>query len=1000
VTSGQWEEVKRLFHEALDRPVDGHAAWIAQQCRGDPEVGAEVERLITAHLEAGSFIDTPAADLHPERQIVMALAAGARLGPYEIVAPIGAGGMGEVYRGRDTRLDRSVAIKVLPDHLSSDPNRRARFEREARNIAGLTHPNICTLHDVGEHAGAMFLIMEHLDGETLAERIAKGPLPIERALTIATEIAAALSAAHRHGIIHRDLKPANVMLTKGGAKLLDFGLAKLRDRDEQGPFAPLMSARTRSAPLTGEGMIVGTLPYMAPEQLEGKPTDARTDLWALGAIAYEMVSGQRAFEATGAASIMGAILEREPPPLATVKPLTPPGLDRLVRRCLAKSPDDRPDTAHDLANDLRWMQEQSGVGAVAAGLPASFRRRRILRSAAQVLATTVVVAPLALWLWVWSGPVASPAAVVRTSLAVLPAGELNAGGLPSRYISTPGGSRRALTWTPDGRSLVFVGRRDGVQQLYVRALEAAEARPLAGTEGAQVPAVSADGQWVAFWAANALKKVPLAGGPVMEMATGIGQLPMGLIWDGRGRLFFERGGIWQVPTQGDPMRVTARGDAEVAHIPSSILPGDRILLYTARTGNVVIALDLDNGRSTELLHDAADARYVQTGHLVFVRRGVLWAAPFDAVRLKLTGPLMPVLEGVVQALGEGNIDNNSRAGQYAIAATGSLAWIPAEVARPRDGVLVTVDRQGGRISAPLSPARMFGRLRLSPDGRRLAVRIVGPSDQERGLYVFDLARRVLTSLYLTERQEGSGGQPVWSPDGQHIAFGWRIEGRTSLAWVPADGSTRPEALADGPVAPSSWVSDGYLLGVASGDLAVATFEKRPGRVKPLLRTAGVAEQWPDLSRDGRWLAYGQTAPARSQSTTWTASGGQDVYVQPYPGPGARTLVAEASGNPAWHPSGRELFYVRPIAQDKSHMMAVDFEPGPSPRIGAPRLLFEFDPRELVFECTPLRCYDVAHDGQRFYVFQSRGDPPPPVVTHVNIVQNWFEELKARVLVKR
>jgi serine/threonine protein kinase len=355
MTLRQWEEVKRLFHEVLDRPLEGRTAWLVQQCRGDPEVGAEVERLITAHLAAGSFIETPVTDLHTDPHGAPTLVAGMRLGPYEIVAPIGAGGMAEVYRGRDTRLGRTVAIKVLPRHLSGDSNRRARLEREAKSIAGLTHPHICSLHDVGEHAGAMFLVMEDLDGQTLAHRLENGPLAIDHALTIATEIADALTAAHRQGIIHCDLTPANVMLTTGGTKLLDFGLAKLTGCCERGALAPPIPPATRSAVLTSDGVIVGTLPYMAPEQIEGKSTDARTDLWALGAIVYEMVSGRPAFEATDAASSMAAILERDPVPLATRKPMTPPGLDRLVRQCLAKSPDMRPDTAHHVANDLRWM---------------------------------------------------------------------------------------------------------------------------------------------------------------------------------------------------------------------------------------------------------------------------------------------------------------------------------------------------------------------------------------------------------------------------------------------------------------------------------------------------------------------------------------------------------------------------------------------------------------------------------------------------------------------
>src|SRR5512136_2852631 len=304
----------------------------------------------------------------------MALSSGARLGPYEIQAAIGAGGMGEAYKARDTRLDRSVAIKVLPPAFSADPERRARFEREAKTIAGLNHPHICTLHDVGEHEGSTFLVMEHLTGETLAQRLEKGPLPLEQALSVATEIADALSAAHRQGVIHRDLKPGNVMLTKGGAKLLDFGLAKLKGHGERPAAAHLESAPTQSTPLTGEGMIVGTLQYMAPEQLEGKLADARTDLWALGAILYEMVTGRRAFEGTSAASLIANIMNAEPTPLSTLQPLTPPGVDRLVKRCLAKDPDDRWQSSADLGAELRWLREAGAGGATALGPPTGTAR--------------------------------------------------------------------------------------------------------------------------------------------------------------------------------------------------------------------------------------------------------------------------------------------------------------------------------------------------------------------------------------------------------------------------------------------------------------------------------------------------------------------------------------------------------------------------------------------------------------------------------------------------
>jgi len=909
----------------------------------------------------------------------MTLSSGARLGPYEIQAAIGAGGMGEVYKARDTRLDRTVAIKVLPAQVSADPERRARFEREAKTIAGLTHPHICTLHDVGEHEGSTFLVMEHLTGETLAQRLEKGPLPLAQALGVATEIADALSAAHRQGVIHRDLKPGNVMLTKAGAKLLDFGLAKLKGHGEQPAAAHLASAPTQSTPLTGEGMIVGTLQYMAPEQLEGKSADARTDLWALGATLYEMVTGKRAFEGTTAASLIGAILEREPAPLSTVQPLTPPVVDRLVRQCLAKSPEDRPDTAHDVANELRRIRETSGVGALTGVQP---RRRRCLRTALEVAGGLLLFAAGLGVMWLLR-----PASLAGLSLLVRPAEEVNAGGSSSVWLPTPGGSRTALTWTPDGQALVFVGR-GGIQQLYVRRLDAAEARPLPHTEGAQMPAVSLDGQWVAFWAGRAIRKVPLGGGLVTDLVAGIG-IPWGLAWDARGRLYFGRptGAIWVIPPEGAPAAVTTLGEAEVRHTLPWPLPGERVLLYTVRKrlwswgDEEVVAQTLANGQRKVLLKDAADARYVPTGHLVFLRRGVLFAVPFDAERVQVLGKEVPVLDGVAQGLtGLGGYDVTG-AGQFTLAATGALAWVPGPVVPYPDTTLVTVDRRG--LVAPLTaPVRAYaGNVRVSPDGRRLAVPI--QTLTEVGVWVYDLGRSTLTVL-------AGGGEatwPVWSPDGRRLAFTWVADGRRALAWQPADGTAPPQVFLPGRFVPSSFTPDGRQMAVLRAeDIVMVTVEPEQTRVQPVTQTPQW-ERWPEFSPDGHWLAYGSNV-----------SGRFEVYVRPYPGAGpAEPVSVEGGESPAWHPTGRELFFLSlPDPAGKRWMMTVEFASGSPPRIGRPRPLFAFDPSDLQLACQPVRCYDVAPDGQRFYAVQMRKPPPPPPVTHINLILSWFEELKVKV----
>jgi serine/threonine protein kinase len=897
----------------------------------------------------------------------MSLAAGTRLGPYEIQAAIGAGGMGEVYKARDTRLDRTVAIKILPAELSTDPERRARFEREAKTIAGLTHPHICTLFDVGEHDGSTFLVMEHLQGETLASRLEKGRLPLDQALTLATEVAEALAAAHRQGIIHRDLKPGNVMLTKAGAKLLDFGLAKLKGHGAEPAAGHLASMPTQSPPLTAEGTIVGTLQYMAPEQVEGNSADARTDLWALGAILYEMVTGKRAFEGASAASLIGNIMNTEPPALASLQPLTPPAVDRLVRQCLAKAPDDRPDTAHDVANYLRGLRETSGVG-----VPTGVRPPRRLHS---------------------------PASPVRLSLDVRPAEELNSGGQDSTrstWVPTLGGSHTSVAWTPDGQALVFVGRRAGTQQLYVRALDRDDARPLAGTEDAQVPSVSPDGRWVAFWAGEALKKVPLAGGVVVEVSRCPHAPPWGLSWDARGSLYFAKldGCIWKISADGELAAVTTPGETEWAHILPWLLPGDQTLLYTVRKrqwswgDEEVVAQTLTTGARKILLHDAADARYVATGHLVFLRRGVFFAVTFDLEQLEVRGTPVALIDGVAQALTGDDTDDITGAGQFAIAPTGTLAWVRSPLVPYRDRILVSVDRRG-HVTPLAAPVRSYSpKIRLAPGGRQFTVAVRSLS--EVSVWTGDLARGTLAPV----ARGGEAYAPIWTPDGERLVFGWVKNGRRSLAWQRADGTAPPEVLvsellAPGALGPSSWTPDSRELALALGDtrvVAIATIENGQATVRPLAQMPEMV-QWPEFSPDGPWLAYGSNV-----------SGRYEVYVQTYPGPGSRMQVSiDGGSHPAWDPNGRELFFLSPRdAAGKRRMMVASFEPGTADPVGLAQPLFELADSELWSVGGPVRAYEVAPDGQRFFVVQDRPAQLLPPVTHIDIVLNWFEELKAKV----
>ena len=921
----------------------------------------------------------------------MSLAPGVRLGPYEVLGLIGAGGMGEVYRARDTRLERTVALKILPPRLALDPALRARFQREARAISALEHPHICTLHDIGEQEGQAFLVMEHLSGETLADRLKKGPLALPQALEVGIQVADALAAAHKQGIVHRDLKPGNVMLTGTGVKLLDFGLASLRAHGEQRIVDNLTSTPTESAPLTGEGTILGTMPYMAPEQLEGRPVDARTDVWALGAILHEMVTGRRAFKGRSSASLVAAILEREPVPLSTEQPLAPPSLERVVRRCLAKSPDERWDGAHDVAEELRWIA-QGGPGATGAStvLPA---RRRFWPLVAGGLAVAFA-GGVAVGL-VGRRPPATPRArVVRSLLDVSPAEELNAGGRTTAWLPTPGGSRTALAWTPDGRSLVFVGRRGGVQRLYVRDLDADQARPLEGTEGAQVPAVSPDGRWVAFFADGAIRRVPLAGGPAAVLVPDVPPVPTGMAWRGDGRLFygaFDGGAfspvIWSAEAERAPAAVTRRLDDEVSHVLPHLLPDGHALLYTVRRrvwtwgDEEVVAHVFATGERKSLLRDAADARYVPSGHLVFLRRGVLHAVGFDAARLEVRGSPEPVLGGVAQALASALGGNVTGAGQFGVASTGALAFVRGDVPSEPDTELVAIDRQG-RVSTLGAPARSYApTVGLSRDGRYLAVVI--RSLTEHSVWLFDRGRGTLTRL----PGGGEHYKPRWTPAGDRVAFQHLEKGVRRLSWQPADGTAAPEVLASDPGAPSSWSPDGRAIAlVKDGDIWIATVDDGKAAVAPLATTPD-AEQWPEFSPDGRWLAFGSNA-----------SGRDEVYVQPYPGPGARRLVSlEGGASPAWSPTGRELFFVSPPDDDgRRRMMVADVHAGPTLDVGRPRPLFAFPQPPLLLACGGARCYEVAPDGQGFYAVRMTPPAPVPPVTHIQLVQNWTEELKARI----
>ncbi|HUK86680.1 MAG TPA: protein kinase, partial [Terriglobales bacterium] len=567
----------------------------------------------------------------------MPLTPGTKLGPYEIVAAAGAGGMGEVYRARDTRLDRTVAIKVLPAHLSDHPERRQRFDREARAISSLNHPNICTLYDVGHQEGVDYLVMEYMEGESLADRLQRGPLPPEQLLKYGVEICEGLEQAHRSGVVHRDLKPGNIMLTRTGAKLMDFGLAKTANPEASASALTASLAGPGGKPLTAEGMVVGTFQYMAPEQLEGKEADARSDVFALGSVLYEMATGKRAFTGKSQASVVAAILASEPQPISALRPMSPPTLDRLVKVCLAKDPEERWQTAHDVKLQLKWIAE----GGSEAGVPAPLAaRRRHAQTLAWAVAAVCLLAALAL----------GAAWLLRAPKPELP---LQASLLPPKDSSFAAFN---FAVSPDGRKLVFVARgaSGGGNTLWVRPLDSIAAQPLAGTEDAQFPFWSPDSKSIGFFANHKLRRIDAAGGPVLALADA--ETPRGGSWSPDGTIVFAPasvGGLWQIPAAGGaPTQLTqpANPGAERSHRWPSFLPDGRHLLYynsspsgplgrpapaEVDAGSGIYVLDIKTGHQSLVVRAISQGQYA-SGYVFYLDQGNLMAQPFELSSLKAT----------------------------------------------------------------------------------------------------------------------------------------------------------------------------------------------------------------------------------------------------------------------------------------------------------------------------------------------------------------------------
>jgi serine/threonine protein kinase/Tol biopolymer transport system component len=919
--------------------------------------------------------------IHHGRAIIpalMPLASGTKLGPYEIQSPLGAGGMGEVYRARDTRLDRTVAIKILASHLSSSPELKQRMEREARAISSLNHPNICHLYDIGSQDGTDYLVMEFLEGETLAERLRRGAISLPDALKIGIAIADGLALAHRQGIVHRDLKPGNIMLTKGGAKLMDFGLAKAASTGvSASASAPLLSAaRTMSeaspmSPLTTAGSILGTIQYMSPEQVEGREVDGRSDIFSFGAVLYEMVTGKRAFSGKSQLSVASAILEKEPDAISTMKPLTPPALDRTIGKCLAKSPDERWQSASDLATQLKWMLD---AGITGTSLPMPEPDHRANWKSAGWAVSALLLLLIGGLLWANFGQGTRPKPVMRFSIG-LPDGQ-TLGGTWYWYPS--------IAISQDGSQVAYVTHQGGESRIYIRRIGETTPVAVAGTERADMPFFSPDGQWLGMYSGGKIKKVPLAGGPTVIIAQTSFK---GASWGPDDTIYFGNGaGLMKVAaTGGTPQTVIAldakRGETDQAY--PDVLPGGKALLFTVRNMEQpsfdeadIAVLKLTTGERKILVKQGTDAHYVSSGHLVFMRAGVLLAVPFDAEKLEIKGAPVPVIDKVLE---------NPRigAGQYAVSKDGLLVFIPGGVTYG-EHELVFVDK-AGNVKPLTANKRPYEDFTISPDGRYIAATIEGPVTNT---WVHDIARDTETRFnFGIENRD-----PTWTPDGKHIAYSGYKDKKYAVLWKPMDGSAPEEALVEDEQNVDAWffTPDGGTLLYAryqfAGEQNIGALPLNDRTHGHMIFPAKYSVEWAILSPDGKWIAYDSDE-----------SGRPEVYVAPYPALEPRERISTDGGlHPLWARDGRELYYRMGTSPEemeqrflgqKTRVMAVSIETKPAFKAGQPRMLFEGPYFESGHDIA------VTPDGKGFVLIRENDTQAGP--REIQVVVNWPDELKQR-----
>jgi Tol biopolymer transport system component len=906
----------------------------------------------------------------------MTISSGSRVGPYEIASRLGAGGMGEVYRARDARLQRDVAIKALPAEFAGDAERLARFQREARLLASLNHPNIAAIYGLEEADGARYLVLEIVEGESLAQKLAAGPLPVEEALAICAQIAAGVSAAHDAGVIHRDLKPGNVMVRPDGSvKVLDFGLAKGAEAPGSASGSDLSASPTISVG-TQTGVILGTAAYMSPEQARGRTLDRRTDIWSFSCILYECLTGRQTFRDETVSDTLASIIRSEPD-WSALPAETPAKIRDLLRRCLQKDPRRR---LHDIADARLEIEEVLAAPTEQAGAIAS--------SARQAKGRRVPAA-----LWIGLGILAGAAAGVLLSRLRTPEAPRDTPLSIHSVIPLPVETRLrvalirpSLAFSPDGRKLVFRATRGQIDQLYVRDLGNPDATPIAGTEWGFNPFFSPDGEWLGFFVGGTLKKVALSGGAPTVLAD-VPPVSHGGTWASDGSTILSpkpNGGLARLPAGSRTYEFFAQPDTargEHGLVFPQMLPDEENVLVVVRAGrdfddlaasNVAVH-SLRTGKRRVLVEGAGFARYVRPGFLLFTKGTTLFAAPCDPRGWVLTGPAAPLAKDLLTSPFDGQ--------PYLAASDGGLlAYASGAIVPVATDTLVWVDRAGKEEALPLSGYR-FTAPRISPDGKRLAIGAIEPGKDKDVISIYDFARGVVSPL---TPEPGRHFSPAWSSDGRRVAFSSFVDGDPRLSWKPADGSGQTEFLSPGsvPEFPTSFSPDGNSLLFTGG--VSQTFSENMDLW--LLSLDGKRERRSWIAGPARELAGFFSPDGRAIAWVSNESGRSEVYVQPYPGPGPKIKVSTEGGlEPAWSPAGKEIFY-----RTADSLMSAPIETQPELKIGTARVLMPDHFVRFGREDTS-RNYDVSTDGKRF-LFIREGQVPEVPITQLQLLSNWPAEM--------